>query len=281
MKLSELFRQAERETIEAWCRGKTQNAYLGKHNALCRVLGTFLMYVDTRDHSLTPHLLLNGYWEMWVTQAIANYVKPGMHCIDVGANVGYYTLLLSELVGEKGSVTAFEPQSGVYELLRHTIQINGFGGLTGRARCRSEALSDWRGRGMLTTKPTDLGAASLIDIGSNTQESVLITRLDTTRANIIEAPVDFVKIDAQSEELRILEGMQETIKASPKIAIAMEFTPRPAHVHQDLELIQSYGLKIQTIGHDGVVRPITLEQAAQADTGDHRMLWLTRADQHA
>jgi len=89
--------------------------------------------------------------------------------------------------------------------------------------------------------------------------------------------IDFVKIDVQGHELQVLDGMKEMIERSPKIAIAMEFSPSE---HESpmaaLETIRALGLRIQTIGTDGQVRPIALEEAAKADTGDHRMLWLTR-----
>lgn len=273
MKLTELFRQAERDTIEAWCRGKTQTAYLGKHHALCRVLGTFLMYVDTIDRSLTPHLMLDGYWEMWVTQAIMSFVKPGMVCIDVGANYGYFTLLLAELVGERGSVAAYEPQRSVVEKLQANIELNGF---AARARAERRAVSYDCMEGSLFTDSRWLGSASLNDFGAEAQEKVPVVSLDRDFFGR-EAPVDFVKIDVQGEEMQVLRGMQGILARSPKIAIAMEFTPG-VNARQDLEAIQGYGLKIATIGHDGIVRPIGLDEAARADTGDHRMLWLTHRD---
>lgn len=277
MKLTELFRQAERETIEAWCRGKTQTAYLGKHNALCRVLGTFLMYVDTQDRSLAPHLMLDGYWEMWVTQAIASFVKPGMICIDVGANYGYFSLFLAELVGEKGHVFAYEPQAEVHRKLAASVELNGFAGRVSASAC---AISDTLTTANLWIDPERLGAASLTQFGPNAtlQSGAVVGPLDALFGEQDIKPVDFVKIDVQGEEMRVLRGMQNMIQASPHIAIAMEFTPGQSRTpKEDLETIVGYGLKIQTIGHDGIVRPIDLDQAAKADTGDHRMLWLTRS----
>src|ERR1043166_6526206 len=125
MNIRDMFSNLDRSAIEKWCRAQTQVTYLGDHRALCRVLGKYLMYVDTRDLSLAPHMMMNGFWEMWVTQAIVDYVKPGMRCIDVGANCGYYTLLLADLVGEKGRVWAYEPQERVFEMLKHTGRVNG------------------------------------------------------------------------------------------------------------------------------------------------------------
>jgi FkbM family methyltransferase len=270
MKIRDLFAAEDRTAIEKYCRDQTQQGYLGDHTALARVLGRFLMYVDTRDLSLTPHLLMNGYWEMWVTQAIVDYVRPGMRCIDVGANVGYYSILLAELVGAEGFVTAYEPQERAYELLNKTARVNG-----ARLVICEGAASSFCGNAELYTNPRLLGSASLAHAESLNASPDLIVRV--TLDSMHRDTVDFVKIDAQGHEMQVLQGMQEVIRRSPKIAIAMEFSPSEHESPRaSLETIQGYGLQIRTIGTDGTVRPIALEDAAKADTGDHRMLWLSK-----
>lgn len=270
MKIRDLFAAEDRSAIEKYCRQHTQQAYLGDHTALCRVLGQFLMYVDTRDLSLAPHLLMNGYWEMWVTQAIVDYVKPGMRCIDVGANFGYFALLLAELAGDKGEVIACEPQKRVFDLLVSSTVVNG-----AMVRPIWAAISDLPGQAQLYVHDLMLGSASLGVFEGAYQQASTVPVL--TLDEFVRTPVDFVKIDVQGHEMNVLWGMEEVIKRSPKIAIAMEFTPAE---HEDplaaLKEIQSYDLSIRTIGTDGQVRPIKLEDAAKADTGDHRMLWLSK-----
>jgi len=115
-----------RTQLEAWCRQQTQAVNVDDTRILCRVLGKYLMQVDGRDVSLAPHLVLNGYWESWITQFIARTVKPGWTCFDVGANVGYFTLLLADLVGTEGRVLALEPQSRVVTMLQRNVMLNGF-----------------------------------------------------------------------------------------------------------------------------------------------------------
>ena len=94
----------ERFALENRCRALTNPVYLGDHTALCRVLGFYKMYLDTTDTGFASHLLLDGFWEMWLTVFFARQVKPGMTVIDVGANYGYYTLLFGALVGPEGRV---------------------------------------------------------------------------------------------------------------------------------------------------------------------------------
>jgi FkbM family methyltransferase len=276
MNIKDLFANADRPAIEKWCRAQTQVAYVGENRALCRVLGTFMMYVDTRDLSLAPHMMLNGFWEMWVTQAIVDYVKPGMRCIDVGANVGYYTLLLAELAGA-ARVSALEPQVRLVPLLNSTLHVNG---LT-EVEVFKRAVSNRSDLTKFYVADALLGSASLNQGGGLFDQGGMIqtTTLDEVFRDAQRYPsFDFVKIDVQGHELQVLEGMKELLARSPKIAIAMEFTPgeheSPAG---SLESILAMGLRIQAIGTDGQVRPLSMTDAARADTGDHRMLWLTRA----
>ena len=75
---------------------------------------------------LCAHLLLDGYWEMGLTMHMARTVRAGMTAIDVGANFGYYTILLGALVGEGGHVFAVEPAPATAAMLRRSVELNGF-----------------------------------------------------------------------------------------------------------------------------------------------------------
>lgn len=62
--------------------------YLGNSRAITRTIYGHKIYVDTRDHSLTPHLLVDGNWEDWITKVFRSVVRDGMKVVDVGANIG-------------------------------------------------------------------------------------------------------------------------------------------------------------------------------------------------
>ena len=115
----------ERAQNEAAIRGLCRNAYLGDHTSLCRVLGRYKMFVDTRDIGIASHLLLDGFWEMWVTEEMLRHVRQGMTVLDIGANLGYFSLLLADLTGPRGRVIAFEPNPLMSSLARRSIEVNG------------------------------------------------------------------------------------------------------------------------------------------------------------
>ena len=99
-------------------RDHSRALYIGDQMVLCRVLGKYLMYADAQETGITPHLAMDGYWESWITRALAWTVRPGWHCLDVGANHGYYTLVPADGACPEGRVTPIEPTPKLAELLR-------------------------------------------------------------------------------------------------------------------------------------------------------------------
>ena len=83
------------------------------------------MYLDPTDEVMTPTILVIGNWETAETSWFLRIVKPGDTVVDAGANTGYYTLIGSRLVGDKGKVYAFEPEPANFELLQKNVRLNG------------------------------------------------------------------------------------------------------------------------------------------------------------
>lgn len=84
-----------------------------------------LMYIDLKVKGISRTLYIHKIREIDQTTLIKEFVKPGMYCLDLGANIGYYTLLFSSLVGKSGKVFAVEPDSRNLPLLKKNIELNG------------------------------------------------------------------------------------------------------------------------------------------------------------
>src|SRR5450830_1204318 len=124
--LADLADPANRSLVQTYCTSKCKVVNLLDDTGVAVVLGKYMMWVDLRDKALSPHLMLQGYWEMWITSALARLTKPGTVAIDIGANLGYYTMLLADAVGQSGSVIAFEPNPRLANLMRTSVSINDF-----------------------------------------------------------------------------------------------------------------------------------------------------------
>jgi FkbM family methyltransferase len=205
----EEFAWRSKRTLEALCRARTQPAYFGENEALCRILGRYKIYVDTRDSGLCAHLLLDGFWEMGLTMHIARTVGPGMTAIDVGGNFGYYTILFGVLVGERGQVVAVEPAPATAAMLRRSVALNGFQKFTTVVEAAAGA-SEAADR-LLHVPPREpknaqlVSSADVVDSAGGTVHRVAELRLDVLLAD--RRRVDFVKIDAEGAEEGVVAGM--------------------------------------------------------------------------
>ena len=244
----------EREKLERTARLNTVSAYCGDNVALCRVLGRYMMYVDTRDVSLAPHMMLNGFWESWITVATSQYLKPGMVCADVGACAGYYTLIMADKVGPSGHVYCFEPNPRSMQLIKRTLDVNGF---YDRVTFVQKAVSDVNGKARFCmnaehppggTIMGDPMTAAYED--EKMQEKIVETvRLD----DAIDRPVDFMKMDIEGAELQALDGMKELRKRSPNLTLCVEHAPA-LHSENPTALpdkLRELGAKLLEVNSDG------------------------------
>jgi FkbM family methyltransferase len=257
------------------CRAATQTAYLGDSTILCRVLSRYLMYVDSQDMSLAPHLCLNGYWEPSVTYAFARSIQPGWNCIDVGANHGYFSVLMASLVGKTGKVLALEPNTHLVQLIQRTLIVNG---LTENIEVSSLAASDTNGKPVTLAVPRgQIGGASIarqVGLGDDAieTETVTIDRLTEKWAH-----VDFIKIDTEGAEEAVWRGMRQTLQRNPHIIIVLEFgATRYPDGKAFLQEILREGFILRAI--DGTVahRLLTVEQCMTERGEQHWDLYLSR-----
>lgn len=146
--------------------------------------------------------ILNGTYEPEQTRLFEQLLRPGGVVLDVGANVGYYTLLASVLVGDGGSVHAFEPEPRNAEFLRRHLRINGRRNVT----VQQAAVSDHAGTARFDFG-TGSGTGHLVDAGAL---EVRTLRLDDYCAEHALAPAA-VKIDVEGAEMSVLHGARETL----------------------------------------------------------------------
>jgi FkbM family methyltransferase len=159
-----------------------------------------VLALPPRLDSITTYVLLEQ--EAWFEKELnflSRWLKPGMTAIDIGANLGVYSLPIARLVAPHGRVFAYEPASETRSLLQQSCDINGASNL----EIFDPALSDGEREGrLLFGASSELNA--LGDVGAG--ESIQITSVDIESAKRGWPPPDLIKIDAEGEEERILAG---------------------------------------------------------------------------
>jgi FkbM family methyltransferase len=243
-----------RARLEIGIKRRTQIAYLGDGIVLARVLGRHKMFLQTADRGFGCHVMLDGYWEIWLTQFLARIVTAGMTVIDVGANFGYYTLLMADAVGPAGQVLAVEPNPATVSLLRETISLNGY---ADRTVIVPQALSDKEGSALLFCPHGEPKNALLVphrDYPGGTTIEISTTSLD----NVAEksGKVDLIKIDAEGAEIAIVRGMQKLIhRDKPKLVLEFNAARYP-DPDAFLELLMSAYGNVQELTLEGALQPL-------------------------
>src|SRR4030065_750731 len=180
------------------------------------------MYVNARDVGVAPFLLEWGFYEKYETELFKRLVKKGMVVVDIGANIGYYTLLAAHLVGDEGKVFAFEPDPYNYNLLCKNIEVNGYRNVIPVRK----AVFSKSGETKLFLDKSNLGGHSLSEanVDKGASITVEVTSLDDYFKNK-DCEIDVIKMDVQGSEMDVLEGMTNTINRNDDLKIITEFWP--------------------------------------------------------
>ncbi|HXW35094.1 MAG TPA: FkbM family methyltransferase [Acidimicrobiales bacterium] len=215
------------DTLEAYA-GSNRSVYLGDHTALAYTRWGSMLFVDTRDSVLAPCLLLHGVWETTVTGWLQSVLRPGQVFVDVGANIGYFSLLGSKLVGGDGRVVSVEAHPRLAELLRRNVILNDLRNVVTwqRAAWSEESTLKFHLRANFASNSSvgSLGSSGLSD-HYDSEEIVEVqgTTLDELLRDVPR--VDVIKVDVEGAEVRSFAGLQRTLESNPQITIMFEWSP--------------------------------------------------------
>jgi FkbM family methyltransferase len=264
----------DRDTLEAASRAESRAVYLGQETVLCRVLGKYLMYADAQETGITPHLCMDGYWESWITVALARTLRPGWHCLDVGANHGYYTLIMADAVGREGRVVPVEPTPRLSDLLRQTLDVNGFPGVS----IAAEAACDTDGETLQLVIPPRRSMNARLSREAGPNDTVVEVKSVTIDALTRNWPrVDLIKIDVEGAEESVWQGMQRTVADNLRLVVILEFNvDRYDDPSSFLGAIEGAGFRLRYIDHDAEVKDVTVDQLLSRQVGQDWMLYLAR-----
>ncbi len=171
--------------------------------------------------------LREGTLEPYEAELFEAAIKPGMTVLDLGANIGYYTLLAARRVGTTGRVFAFEPDPRTVQSLRSNIRSNGFENVTVLER----AVSDRAGTRDFFLSDT----ASHSGLGRSMAEQS-ITGVTTVQSTSIDevldgATVAVIKMDIEGGEVAALRGMERTLAGAGRVSLFIEVNEAALAAH--------------------------------------------------
>ena len=203
------------------------------------------------------------------------HIKKGQIVVDIGANIGYYTLIFAQLVGNSGKVFAFEPDPKNFEYLQKNIKLNEFNNIFLEKKAVSNNLTKTK----LFKDPQNLGGHSLIDPGKGNESiEVETTTLDNYFKDFNQK-IDFIKIDVEGAEDKVIQGGMNFFKNNYYLKMITEFgsdhTKTESSFYPSILLELGFKLEGRTDNTKGKSRliPINKDQLSNYNELVTNLIW--------
>jgi FkbM family methyltransferase len=171
------------------------------------------------DSAISRSIARTGVWEPETTRLILDCIKPGMRVLAVGANLGYFTLLMAQKVSPTGHVWAFEPTKKFRDQLAWHVQVNGFANLV---TIVPFGLSDRADKVEIELMEQSASLHFPPDLPRIGVETINLKPLDLVAAELGIERVDFIQMDIDGHEAAFLRGARGLLSAQLP-PIVMEF----------------------------------------------------------
>jgi len=231
----------------------------------------FELIIDTKDLGVSKILADTNSYEINESRFFKQIIKKGMHVVDIGANIGYFTILFSKLVGSEGKITAFEPSPRSFNLLKKNIKLNSAENIDPIQK----AVSNFSGKAKLYLSNHNAGDNRLfaneilkIDKGREVIE-VETVRLDDYLKDEL---ISLLKIDVQGGEMNLIDGALKTISNNQNLKMIIEFWPiglssQGIAPHIFLEKIKQLGFLIFDMNHLNETKESSIEELIKTYQG--------------
>jgi FkbM family methyltransferase len=196
------------------------SSYLGDGIALTHLVDATPIYINSDDFGGPSNLLNGGRYEEENLEVLLSFVKEDTIFLDIGANLGFFTLQVGKRVLRNGRVYSFEPHPKLLNLLHWNVHLNG---LTGTVTCFPFGLSDQNTAAKFAYPIGHLGGGAVGDLPANADYDIVDSEL--RRLDDVLGPdfsCDLVKIDVEGHEVNVLNGMRRIVANSPEIKILFE-----------------------------------------------------------
>jgi FkbM family methyltransferase len=250
----------DNRVIQSLCFHTGKQAFLSKPDAAERVakVGPNEWLSVTLQEYTSRHIYFHGTYEPEVSELIRHLAQPRQTWVDVGANLGFFTVLAASIVGPHGKVVAFEPNPAMADSIQRSLNLNQ---ATNVVLVRL-AISDTDGEEATLYVPagrdSNCGQSSLLrheNVRDVCEVSVPTTTLDRYFSETGLRP-DFMKVDIEGLEILAFRGMANTLMHSPPKGIICELSQLPdclATPHELIEHLAQYSYRPYCVRRDGLI----------------------------
>jgi FkbM family methyltransferase len=196
------------------------SSYVGDGIALTYLADATPIYINSDDCGCPGNLLNGGRYEEENLEVLLSFIKDNTVFLDIGANLGFFTLQVGKRLLRNGSVYSFEPHPKLLNLLHWNVHLNG---LSRTVTCFPFGLSDQNSPSKFAYPIGHLGGGTVGDLSNSRDYDTVNSEL--RRLDDVLGPnfsCDLVKIDVEGHELNVLKGMRQIVGNSPQIKILFE-----------------------------------------------------------
>jgi FkbM family methyltransferase len=157
---------------------------------------------------IPQHIYLTGDFETSTSDIVTKLLRIGDTAVDVGANIGYFSLLFGQCVGPAGKVFAYEPVPALYQKLTHNLALNDFS----HVFTSELALSDQSGKAEFHIGPSENTGLSSLRASQKSSGSIPVSLAEFDSLNLDTTRLRLIKIDVEGAELKVIRGMLHTLR---------------------------------------------------------------------
>jgi FkbM family methyltransferase len=217
------------------------------------------MYVTGGDSVLFALDMAADQYEPATSDLFRRLLRPGMNVVDIGAHVGYFTLLAAKLVGTEGRVFAFEADPATYNVLRENIELNQYENIVASDKAISDHVGELKLFGSHQRDGDGVSRWNRVYAADQAEQGTTIPAV--TLDDFLDAhgdpAVDLLKMDIEGAEVLALRGMSRLLRRSQHPKLILEFYPDglAAAGSEPLEMprqLLELGYRISLLSDEGI-----------------------------
>lgn len=229
------------------------SSYLGKGIAVTSLINETPIYINSNDYGCPSNFINGGRYEEENFSILASFRKPDSIFLDIGANLGVFSLRMAPLV-KNGKVFAFEPNPKIRNLFTQSVHLNG---MSDTISIFEVGASDCDKTVFLSIENSHAGGAAVTEnyVPNDVKLSQLTIEVRRLDGVLSEIPrFDIAKIDVEGHELSVLNGMTNLLKRSPQSIVLFEKLDMNSGIEKELSnFFSSHGKNVYRVDGDSLV----------------------------
>jgi FkbM family methyltransferase len=245
--------------------------YIGDKKVLVSTIWGGKLIVSSEDLSLSPDLIINGVYDIQLTNYLCKNITAGQVVVDIGSNIGYFTILMGYLVGKNGKVISYEANDKVFSFLKDNVSLNY---LSNHVETYNNAVYSYKTKIKFYATERFQGNSSIhkhsdeynkmYSVDKTSEVEVEADKLDNLLGSIDH--INFIKIDVEGAEYHVLKGMTNLIGSGKVDTVSFELNKMALQNDWDLlkELLakfkSEYGVEFFVLTSEGDMVSTNLEE---------------------